>query len=209
MGPGHVRADARTDRDGHIIEEPHQHWTQVQQHLTPEILGPFAIFAEALPEGEVELTEADLKDLKKVVGDLAQHVAVADLPPNAIRFLLDQLRLIEIAIAEYPIRGSAAFRDASVGAAANWADPPTEVRDNITREEVQKVAGLWSRFEKYGRRYMFIHRLAWALLDDVAVAAVAAKEVQLLLPAACAPVSQPAPEIRATKADNPNGTAYV
>jgi len=83
---------------------------------------------------------ADLSNLEKQVVESRARLEQEDLPDNIKTFVLLQLRRIDRALREYPIRGEDAFRAVSDSIAGAWVSQPPEVRtDARAREEVQRV----------------------------------------------------------------------
>lgn len=142
-------------------------WQQQVASLSDESISNLLIYAQALPEDDTSLTADELGGLKEEILDLKKHVRASDLPQNLIDFLLKQLKIIEDAILEYPIRGATAFTNASSIAAAGWLDAPIEIRDYRGREEVKRVVGAWDRFKKYGDRFLYVSAIVMAIQGDI------------------------------------------
>jgi hypothetical protein len=155
-------------------------WDSVKQHLSPEAMGVFAFIVQVLPADEEPLDEAELAELQKYVTSALAVLASGDLPEWAKQVLRTQYSIVLQALRDYPVRGAAAFRDASIRAVVEWEAHSDRMQTYADRPEVASVKELWPQIVKYGKRVALIHAFVAALLGTAKLGLDVVEEVRLL-----------------------------
>jgi hypothetical protein len=139
-------------------------WIAVEQHISNDVIRVLTAFAELLPREEAAVDPTELADFSVEVEALAQRIRKSGLPDEVKAFLERQIDTVRAALREFPLRGTSAFKDASLRSAITLADVPPAVVENADAPEVREVIGLWERVAKYGRRLALVKAVVTALL---------------------------------------------
>lgn len=84
----------------------------VRQHITEDVYTGLAFCTELLPIEEAEISEQDFREFVDLVNQLELALQENDFPGELVALIRRHVRLAEIAIAQYPLRGAAALQDA-------------------------------------------------------------------------------------------------
>ncbi len=159
-------------------------WDQsVKQQLTNANLAVLQICSGFLPEEEERISADALTGTKETIVKLLVEIDNADLPDAVKAFLRRQVGLMARAVREYPIRGAAAFRDASDASAADWGESASYVAPYIDTPEVKSVRSLWTGLDKIVARAILYGHLAQLMWSGVSPLLRTAVEHRLLTPA--------------------------
>lgn len=97
-----------------------------------------------MPDDGSKLSQKDLEQLWAYREELANRLGDETLEPALKAFLTEQLRLIDRALAEYPVKGGATFRARTFDAFTNYAQHPEVERDFKDHPAVKTVLQFWS-----------------------------------------------------------------
>lgn len=148
-------------------------WSQVKQYLQRETLIALAFCSEIIPDEESDISPGALTEISNLVGELRSSLLEADISPRLRKLIEHHIALIEGAIAEYPIAGAKAFREA----ARTGLGELIEVRDVLKEEKnsppVSKLDTVWKRVNETAdialkaERISQLGQKAWALLENL------------------------------------------
>lgn len=143
----------------------------VQQHLTGEVFTALAFCSEILPQEEDGITTEDFADIVSVIHDLELLLASNSFPSELTALIRRHIRLAETALAEYPIRGASALKNAVKVATGDmfFIEP-----NDLPPDQRRALGGLWQRMNSLadkaikvdsllqigGRAVTFLERLA-------------------------------------------------
>jgi len=114
----------------------------VRQHLTDDVFTALAFCSEILPVEEDSISSEDFADVVSVIHDLELLLAENSLPSELIALLRRHIRLAEMALASYPLRGASAIRDAVKAATGDIFLSESEV-SSLSTEQRKTLSGLW------------------------------------------------------------------
>jgi hypothetical protein len=92
-----------------IIHAKAQH---VRQYLTEDVYTGLAFSSELLPEEEEGISADDFREIVDLVNQLELMLQDSSFPSSLVVLIRRHIRMAELAIAEYPIRGAVAIKDA-------------------------------------------------------------------------------------------------
>ena len=96
----------------------------VKQHLTPEVYVALDFCSELLPAEEVDISKEDFTAIVGLIGDLEQIIADSTLPTSLATLIRRHIEFAERAMADYPVRGARALKDAMKLAVGDMAMEP-------------------------------------------------------------------------------------
>lgn len=131
----------------------------VQQYLTDDVFTALAFCSEILPVEEDSITTEDFADIVSVIHDLELLLAENSLPSELTALLRRHIRLAEIALASYPLRGASAIRDAVKAATGDIFFSESEV-SNLPAEQRKTLSGLWYRMNSLADKAIKVDNLA-------------------------------------------------
>ena len=148
-------------------------WNGVRQHLTAENLLALGFCGEILPDEESEIAQEELDEIRSLVDELNLLLANSTLPLRLQAVLSHHVELMLQALAEYPIAGAKALREA----ARTGLGELIEVRDIIvehqTSKEVSILGEAWKKVNKAADLALKADKLfqlghkAWEFLSGV------------------------------------------
>ena len=150
--------------------------------MTAEVLSVLEMCTELLPDGEPMLTAQELEEVAMMLAGTRAEVEAAGFPPDVTAFLLRQLDLMAQALREYPLRGAAAFREASDTAAAAWAAHAETLAPYASAPIVQRVRLSWKTVDKRLKRVALIGAAAKILLGGAGLVLGAGHTLERLPP---------------------------
>lgn len=118
-------------------------WQGVRGNLTPDVLLAFAFCNELLPDEESEIESEELTSIAQQAKELAELLPQADLPDRVRDLISHHLELIRVALAQYPIMGAKALRQAGRAALGEIIEAKDEVSQAQSTEEVSRLEKLW------------------------------------------------------------------
>ena len=123
---------------------PHT-WNNIRQYLTPQNILALQFCSEILPHEEEVVSLEKIADLLSMVEDLRLAAHNENLPESLRSLLLHHVELIERAIAEYPISGVKALREASQSGLGELVEAKEMVAQHGNTEEILKLAKVWKK----------------------------------------------------------------
>jgi hypothetical protein len=120
-------------------------WNQVKQYLTPDVLTALAFCTEMLPDEESKISAGELDAIRKRVDELRASLAEHSLPERLRALVIHHLALIEGALAEYPVVGAKALREAGRTALGEIIEVKDEVAAARDSQAVSKLEAAWKQ----------------------------------------------------------------
>lgn len=135
-------------------------WNSSKQYLRPETLKALEFCSEILPDEESQISPNELMQIQKLVDELSQSLTTSELPPRLIALIKHHIELIERALAEYPITGAKALREAARTGLGEIIEIKGEVSTSQDAPEISKLGELWKTVNKYADGALKIDGLA-------------------------------------------------
>lgn len=142
------------------------HWGSYQGHLGVDTILALKYCVEILPS-ESELAKEELQAVLDKVYELKQEIANSKLSRGVHDFLISQLSIIEKAVLEYPIIGSAAIKRAFRDGFSDLVSHADNLDKEKDKEEAAKVANIWSSLKAAGKEFVETDRIATAYLSII------------------------------------------
>jgi hypothetical protein len=120
-------------------------WQSYRGNLTADVLLALAFCNELLPDEEATIDPAELIEITKQVDELSQLLAQSALPEAVRQLVAHHLELIRTALAQYPIRGAKALREARREALGEIIEVKDAVAQERQSEEVSRLGKLWKK----------------------------------------------------------------
>jgi hypothetical protein len=118
-------------------------WSQVLQYLTPETFVALSFCGEILPDEESIIEPNELTSIAAQVQELEDSLAASTLPPRLLALMRHHIDLIRRALAEYPIAGAKALREAARIALGEIIEIKETVTANREAPELGKLGAVW------------------------------------------------------------------
>lgn len=118
-------------------------WNQVKQYLPPDVLTALAFCSEILPDEETQISEQELAEIKSKVEELRATLDDATIPPRLSQLIRHHIELIEHALAEYPIAGAKAFREAGRAALGEIIEAKDTISASRETPAVSQLESTW------------------------------------------------------------------
>lgn len=135
-------------------------WNNSKQYLRPETLKALEFCSEILPDEESQISPDELMQIQKLVDELCDSLTKSKLPPRLIALIKHHIELIERALAEYPITGAKALREAARTGLGEIIEIKGEVSESQDAPEISKLGELWKTVNKYADGALKIEGLA-------------------------------------------------
>ena len=118
-------------------------WNNVKQYLTSDVLIALAFCAEILPNEEAEISSEELASIQSKLDELRSTLDDATLPRRLRSLIEHHVALIERALAEYPIAGATALREAGRTALGEMIEAKDEISSARDTPAVSKLEKAW------------------------------------------------------------------
>jgi len=116
----------------------------VRQHLSEDVYTGLAFSSELILEEEEAISEGDFREFVGLVNQLDLLLQDGSLPTSLVVLIRNHIRLAELAIAQYPIRGAIALKDAVKSAIGDLAFEAESLRP-AGRDNAEKIQRLWTK----------------------------------------------------------------
>lgn len=123
-------------------------WNHVKQYLTPEVLTALAFCAEILPNEEAEISAEELASIANKLDELRATLEDTSLPQRLRSLIEHHVELIERALAEYPVVGAIALREAGRTALGEMIEAKDEIAPAKDSVAVSKLETVWGKVNK-------------------------------------------------------------
>jgi hypothetical protein len=123
----------------------HTSWPQARQHLTAETMTAMAFCGEIIDNEEDLISDEDLAEISSKVEELERSLEGTTLPPRLRRLIQHHIELIRTALAEYPIVGTRALRQAYRTAVGEVVEVREEVQAHPDSNELTMLSTVWKR----------------------------------------------------------------
>ena len=148
-------------------------WNQARQYLTPETLVALEFCSEILPDEEAQIAPDELAAIGKQVEELASSLSTSQLPARLRSLVEHHVSLIRRALAEYPITGAKALREAARTALGELVEVKETVKANRNAPEISKLGAVWKKVNEAADVALKAEKLAqlgqkaWAMLENI------------------------------------------
>lgn len=148
-------------------------WNQARQYLTRETFVALSFCGEILPDEESRISSQELSAITAQVEDLQALLADSQLPPRLRALVQQHINLILTALAEYPISGALALREAARTALGEIVEVKEAIAENRKAPEISKLGDIWKKVNKTadialkGEKLAQLGQKAWAMLESI------------------------------------------
>lgn len=148
-------------------------WNQVRQYLTSETLVALSFCSEILPDEETQIDSEEMSEIRAQVDDLRASLENSQLPVRLRALIEHHIELILTALAEYPITGAKALREAARTALGEIVEVKDAVAERREAPEISKLGGLWKKVNQAADAALKAEKLAqlgqkaWAMLENL------------------------------------------
>jgi hypothetical protein len=118
-------------------------WSSVKHYLTPDVFTALAFCTEIIPNEESEISEKELASIRGKLDDLRETLDDSSLPGRLRSLIHHHVALIEHALAEYPIVGATAFREAGRTALGEMIEVKSEFASAKENSAISKLGTTW------------------------------------------------------------------
>lgn len=119
----------------------------IHSHIRPDVLSTLSILADIIPNDGAPVDQEELNSIVAQLEELERDIENADLPEEARRFFLSQIRILLTAIRRYPIVGSKAFQEALgfffAAVAQNQEAVRQATEDERTTQTMERLQKHW------------------------------------------------------------------
>jgi len=147
-------------------------WNQVRQYLNPETFVALAFCSEILPDEEAQIASEELVEIHARVEELQESLAGSQLPPRLRALVEHHIGLIRQALAEYPISGAKALREAARTALGELIEVEEIINANRDAPEMSKLVAAWKKVNNAADVALKAEKLAqlgqkaWAMVEN-------------------------------------------
>ncbi|MCC2975001.1 hypothetical protein [Massilia sp. IC2-476] len=120
-------------------------WPHARQHLTAETMVALAFCAEIIDNEEDLIGTEELTEIANKVQELEECLEGTTLPPRLKSLMLHHIDLIRKALAEYPIAGARALRQAARTALGEIVEVREEISAHPNSREIANLGAVWKR----------------------------------------------------------------
>jgi uncharacterized phage infection (PIP) family protein YhgE len=135
-------------------------WNVAKQYIRPEYLKSLEFCSEILPDEESQISQDELDNIQELIIDLRSSLSNSTLPPRLLALIKHHIELIERALAEYPISGAIALREAARTGLGEIIEIKDEVSASQDAPEISKLGELWNTVNKYADAALKIEGIA-------------------------------------------------
>jgi hypothetical protein len=120
-------------------------WQTVSQYLTPETFVALSFCGEILPNEELLISPDDLASIEVQVQELEDLLTTSTIPPSLRALIAHHITIIRKALAEYPIAGAKALREAGRAVVGDFVEAHEKIKSHRDSPEVTKLSDVWKR----------------------------------------------------------------
>lgn len=120
-------------------------WNSAKQYLTSDTLLSLAYCSEILPDEESQISVDELGQIQLLVDELCASLSASKLPPRLVALIQHHIELIQRALAEYPITGAKALREAARTGLGELIEVKEIAKDSRDTPEMSKLGAAWKK----------------------------------------------------------------
>jgi hypothetical protein len=120
-------------------------WQGYRGNLTPDVLLSLAFCNELLPDEEVAIDSEELAEITKQAESLGAMLEQSSLPDAVKKLIAHHLELIYVSLAQYPIFGAKALRQAGRAALGEIIESKDAIGKQQKADEINHLGTLWKR----------------------------------------------------------------
>lgn len=114
----------------------------VKQYLSEDVFAVLTFCSEVLPQEEDGISTEDFASVVGVINELELLLSDNSFPSELTALIRRHVRLAETALANYPLRGAAAIKDAVKAATGDILFSEPEM-SGLTNDQRRSLSGLW------------------------------------------------------------------
>jgi len=147
-------------------------WSHAMQFLKPETLLALNFCSEILPDEESQISADELNQIRELVDELHLSLSTSEIPPRLILLIQHHVELIQRALAEYPVIGAKALREAARTGLGELIEIKETVKGNHDSPEISKLGATWRKVNEAAdialksEKLAQIGQKAWATLGN-------------------------------------------
>lgn len=148
-------------------------WNLARQYLTPETVIALEFCSEILPDEEAQISSEELAEINTRIEELSALLSDSQLPTRLRALIEHHISLIRRALAEYPITGAKALREAARTALGEMIEEKESVESNCDAPEIIKLGALWKKVNEAADIALKAEKLAqlgqkaWAMIESI------------------------------------------
>lgn len=147
-------------------------WNQAKQYLGSDTLLALAFCSEILPDEESQISADELREIQALVDELRSSLSASELPSRLVALIQHHVELIQRALAEYPITGAKALREAARTGLGELIEVKETVRASRDTPEISKLVTAWKKVNEVAdiafksEKLAQLGQKAWAALEN-------------------------------------------
>lgn len=147
-------------------------WSQAKQYLGRDTLVALAFCGEILPDEESQISTDELSQIQKLVDELSILLSDSELPQRLVSLIQHHITLIEQALAEYPIIGAKAFRQAARTGLGEFIEVRETIKPSSDSPAISKLGEAWKKVNQVAdvalkaEKIAQLGQKAWAALEN-------------------------------------------
>lgn len=126
----------------------HENWNNHKNSISHTTAITFGFCSEILTNEEEQISEHEINEITGLIDELEGLLNGSQLPLRLQKLIVDHVALIRQAIAEYPISGSKALKNAFIAASGDLIVAKDTIQSNRDTLEVSKLANVWDKVIK-------------------------------------------------------------
>lgn len=146
---------------------------EVKRYLPPDTLLALAYCSEILPDEESQILAEELDQIQGLIDELRLLISESELPPRLIALIWHHIELIQRALAEYPIMGAKALREAARTGLGELIEIEETARTSRDTPEINKLGAVWKKVNQAADTALKVEKLAklaekaWSTLGNI------------------------------------------
>ena len=145
---------------------------QVKQYLGRETIVALSFCADILSDEESEISTNNLTEIREKVEELRASLNESSISLRLRQLLQHHIDLIEHALAEYPISGAKALREAARTGLGEIIEIKDEVKQGSDSLPIGKLAAVWKKFNEVADNALKAEKIArlgqkaWEVIEN-------------------------------------------
>lgn len=135
-------------------------WSQAKQYLGRDTLVALAFCSEILPDEESQISADELGQIQALIDELCLSISPSELPPRLVTLIQHHIDLIQHALAEYPITGAKALREAARTGLGELIEVKETVKASRETSEISKLGAAWKKVNQVADAALKTDKLA-------------------------------------------------
>jgi hypothetical protein len=128
---------------GFSVTRFNEGWSGIQPWFKPEVMIALNYCSEIIPNEEAEISQDALNGIQAELDELQALLADAQLPESLRTLIQHHIDLIFNALAEYPVSGAKALREALRSGVGEIIESTETIKENHQNPAVTKLKDVW------------------------------------------------------------------